>query len=105
MAEAAGIDFIDISGIAWMKTRTKNIFYEDAATKIANIFMQLGHVGINAKQDEEIVYAPSSLPLPNRDKKTKEMMNMEEVMKIAQDFYQKFWKKLEQKSEKTLFQE
>ena len=35
----------------------------------ANFFMQIGHAGINAKSDPEIIYAPSSVPLPNKNKK------------------------------------
>ena len=29
MAEEAGIDFIDISGMSWMKERIKNLYYAE----------------------------------------------------------------------------
>ena len=33
MLEANGIDFIDISGMSWMKERTKNLYYADVGIK------------------------------------------------------------------------
>ena len=35
MAEAAGIDFIDISVMSWMKERTKNLFYANVGIKLS----------------------------------------------------------------------
>ena len=35
MAEAAGIDFIDVSGMTWMKEKTKNLYYADVGAKLA----------------------------------------------------------------------
>ena len=35
MAEEAGIDFIDISGMSWMKERTKNLYYANVGIKLA----------------------------------------------------------------------
>jgi len=34
----------------------------------ANIFMQLVHIGMNTKTNAKIVYAPSSLPIPNQNR-------------------------------------
>ena len=36
----------------------------------ANFFMQIGDAGINAKSNPEIIYSPSSVSLPNKNKKT-----------------------------------
>jgi 2,4-dienoyl-CoA reductase-like NADH-dependent reductase (Old Yellow Enzyme family) len=35
MAEKAGLDYIQISGITWMKEKIKGLIYEDQATKLA----------------------------------------------------------------------
>ena len=35
MAEAAGSDFIDISGMSWMREKTKNLFYEKVGTDLS----------------------------------------------------------------------
>ena len=51
----------------------------------ANIFMQLVHLGINTKSKAEIIYAPSSLPVPNQDRKAKEMTK-EDIIRIENDF-------------------
>ena len=39
----------------------------------ANFFMQLAHVGMNVMIKAEKVYAPSSLPIPNQNRNSKEM--------------------------------
>ena len=51
----------------------------------ANFFTQLGHGGINAQSNPEIMYAPSSISLPNSNKKTKEMTK-EDILRIENDF-------------------
>ena len=35
MAERSGADFIDISGMTWMKERTKNLFYANVGIKLS----------------------------------------------------------------------
>ena len=51
----------------------------------ANFFMQIGHVGINVIQNPETIYGPSSLPLPNKNKNSKEMTK-EDILRIENDF-------------------
>jgi 2,4-dienoyl-CoA reductase-like NADH-dependent reductase (Old Yellow Enzyme family)/glyoxylase-like metal-dependent hydrolase (beta-lactamase superfamily II) len=51
----------------------------------ANIFMQLVHIGMNTKTNAEIVYAPSSLPIPNQNRFSKEMTK-EDILRIENDF-------------------
>ena len=51
----------------------------------ANFFMQIGHCGINAQSNPEIIYGPSSVPLPNKNKKSKEMTK-EDILRIENDF-------------------
>ena len=51
----------------------------------ANIFMQLVHLGMNTKSKSEIIYAPSSLPIPDQNRKSKEMTK-EDIIRIETDF-------------------
>ena len=51
----------------------------------ANIFMQLGHIGINVNSKHEIVYSPSSVPVPNQNMNSKEMTK-EDILRIENDF-------------------
>ena len=51
----------------------------------ANIIMQLVHIGMNTKTKSEVIYAPSSLPLPGQDRKSKEM-TIEDIARIENDF-------------------
>ena len=51
----------------------------------ANIIMQLVHLGMNTKTKEEIIYAPSSLPMPDQDRKSKEM-TIDDIVRIENDF-------------------
>ena len=51
----------------------------------ANFFMQIGHAGINAKSNPEIIYAPSSVPLPDKNKNSKEMTK-DDILRIENDF-------------------
>ncbi len=51
----------------------------------ANFFMQIGHVGINVIQNPETIYGPSSLPLTNKNKNSKEMTK-EDILRIENDF-------------------
>ena len=51
----------------------------------ANIFMQLVHLGMNTKTKSEIIYAPSSLPIPDQNRKSKEMTK-EDIIRIENNF-------------------
>ena len=51
----------------------------------ANFFMQIGPCGINVQSNPEIIYAPSSVPLPNKNKKSKEMTK-EDILRIENGF-------------------
>ena len=51
----------------------------------ANFFMQLAHVGMNVMIKPETVYAPSSLPIPNQNRNSKEMTK-EDILRIENDF-------------------
>ena len=51
----------------------------------ANIFMQLVHIGINTKTNAKTVYAPSSLPIQNQNRNSKEMTK-EDIQRIENDF-------------------
>ena len=51
----------------------------------ANFFMQIGHVGINVIHKPETIHGPSSLPLPNKNKNSKEM-SKEDILRIENDF-------------------
>ena len=51
----------------------------------ANIFMQLGHIGINVNSKHEIVYSPSSVPVPNQNMNSKEMTK-EDILRVENDF-------------------
>lgn len=51
----------------------------------ANIMMQLVHIGIKALSKEGTVYAPSSLPLDDQNRLSKEMTK-EDILRIENDF-------------------
>ena len=51
----------------------------------ANIIMQLVHIGMNTKKKADVIYAPSSLPIPGTNKKSKEM-TIEDIARIENDF-------------------
>ena len=51
----------------------------------ANILMQLAHIGMNTLSKSEIIYAPSSLPIPNQNRNSKEMTK-EDILRIENDF-------------------
>ena len=51
----------------------------------ANFFMQLAHVGMNVMIKPETVYAPSSLPIPNQNRNSKEMTK-EDILRIENNF-------------------
>jgi len=51
----------------------------------ANIIMQLVHLGMNTKTKSEIVYAPSSLPMVEQNRFSKEM-TIEDINRIEDDF-------------------
>ena len=51
----------------------------------ANIFMQLVHLGMNTKTKSEIIYAPSSLQMPDQNRKSKEMTK-EDIIRIETNF-------------------
>ena len=51
----------------------------------AKIFMQLAHIGMNTLSKSEIIYAPSSLPIPNQNRKSKEMTK-DDIIRIENNF-------------------
>ena len=51
----------------------------------ANIIMQLVHLGMNTKTQSEVVYAPSSLPMIDQNRYSKEM-TIEDIRRIENDF-------------------
>ena len=51
----------------------------------ANFLMQLAHIGMNTVSKSEIIYAPSSLPIPNQNRNSKEMTK-EDILRIENDF-------------------
>ena len=51
----------------------------------ANFFMQLVHIGMNVMTKPETVYGPSSLPIPNQNRFSKEMTK-EDILRIENDF-------------------
>ena len=51
----------------------------------ANIMMQLAHIGMNTVSKAETIYAPSSLPIPNQNRFSKEMTK-EDIIRIENDF-------------------
>ena len=51
----------------------------------ANIFMQLVHIGMNTLTNADPVYAPSSVPVKNQNRMTKEMTK-EDILRIENDF-------------------
>ena len=51
----------------------------------ANFFMQLVHIGMNVITKPEVVYAPSSLPIPNQNRYSKEMTK-EDILRIENAF-------------------
>ena len=53
----------------------------------ANIIMQLVHIGINTFTNADPVYAPSSLPIKDQNRKAKEMTK-EDILRIQNDFAQ-----------------
>ena len=51
----------------------------------ANIFTQLVHIGMTTMTKSEVVYAPSSLPIPNQNRNSKEMTK-EDIIRIENAF-------------------
>ena len=51
----------------------------------ANIFMQLVHLGINTNSKTAEVYTPSSLPIPNQNRNSKEMTK-DDILRIETSF-------------------
>ena len=51
----------------------------------ANIITQLVHIGMNTFTKADPVYAPSSLPMKNQDRFTKEM-SKDDILRIENDF-------------------
>jgi 2,4-dienoyl-CoA reductase-like NADH-dependent reductase (Old Yellow Enzyme family) len=51
----------------------------------ANFFMQLVHIGMNVITKPEVVFAPSSLPIPNQNRYSKEM-SKEDILRIENAF-------------------
>ena len=51
----------------------------------ANIFMQLVHLGINTNSKTAEVYTPSSLPIPNQNRNSKEMTK-DDILRIETAF-------------------
>ena len=51
----------------------------------AKIFMQLAHIGMNTLSKSEIIYGPSSLPIPNQNRKSKEMTK-DDIIRIENNF-------------------
>ena len=51
----------------------------------ANILMQLAHIGMNTLSKSEIIYAPSSLPIPGQNRNSKEMTK-EDILRIENNF-------------------
>ena len=51
----------------------------------ANIIMQLVHLGMNTKTRAKTIYAPSSLPMPDQNRFSKEM-TIEDIKRIENDF-------------------
>ena len=51
----------------------------------ANFLMQLAHIGMNTVSKSEIIYAPSSLPIPEQNRFSKEMTK-EDILRIENDF-------------------
>jgi 2,4-dienoyl-CoA reductase-like NADH-dependent reductase (Old Yellow Enzyme family) len=47
--------------------------------------MQLAHIGMNTLSKSEIIYAPSSLPIPNQNRKSKEMTK-DDIIRIENNF-------------------
>ena len=47
--------------------------------------MQLAHIGMNTVSKSEIIYAPSSLPIPNQNRNSKEMTK-EDILRIENNF-------------------
>ena len=70
----------------------------------ANIFMQLGHIGINVNSKHEIVYSPSSVPVPNQNMNSKEMTK-EDILRIENDFAEAALRAKKQESMELKFME
>lgn len=51
----------------------------------ANIFMQLVHLGINTNSKAPEIYTPSSLPVPNQNRNSKEMTK-DDILRIETAF-------------------
>ena len=51
----------------------------------AKFIMQLAHIGMNTVSKSEIIYAPSSLPIPNQNRNSKEMTK-EDILRIENNF-------------------
>ena len=51
----------------------------------ANFFMQLVHIGMNVMTKPDVVFAPSSLPIPNQNRNSKEMTK-EDILRIENSF-------------------
>ena len=51
----------------------------------ANIMMQLAHIGMNTVSKAETIYAPSSLPIPDQNRFSKEMTK-EDILRIENNF-------------------
>ena len=47
--------------------------------------MQLAHIGMNTVSKAETIYAPSSLPIPNQNRFSKEMTK-EDILRIENNF-------------------
>ena len=51
----------------------------------AKFLMQLAHIGMNTVSKSETIYAPSSLPIPNQNRNSKEMTK-EDILRIENNF-------------------
>ena len=60
----------------------------------ANIFMQLVHLGINTNSKAPEIYTPSSLPIPNQNRNSKEMTK-EDILRIENNFAEAYFKSKE----------